>query len=99
MKEKIKKVAENIYELPRTGKMLVPGRIFASEKLFANVEENCIQQVANVAQLPGIVGYSLAMPDVHSGYGFSVGGVAAFDIEKGIISPGRIGYDLNCGVR
>jgi tRNA-splicing ligase RtcB (3'-phosphate/5'-hydroxy nucleic acid ligase) len=99
MKEKIKKVAENIYELPKEGKMLVPGRIFASDKIFENVEETCIQQLSNVAQLPGIVGYSFAMSDVHSGYGFPVGGVAAFDLEKGIISPGGIGYDINCGVR
>ena len=99
LKEKMKKVAENIYELPKEGKMKVPGRIFASDKIFKNVEETCVQQVANVAQLPGIVKYSLAIPDVHSGYGFSIGGVAAFDIKKGIISPGGIGYDINCGVR
>ena len=99
MKEKMKKFAENIYELPKQGKMLVAGRIFASDRIFAAVEETCVQQVANVAQLAGIVGSSLAMPDVHSGYGFPVGGVAAFDIENGIISPGGIGYDINCGVR
>jgi len=95
----MKRVEENIYELPKQGKMLVPGRIFASDKIFKNVEETCVQQLANVAQLPGIVGYSLAMSDVHSGYGFPVGGVAAFDLKKGIISPGGIGYDINCGVR
>lgn len=99
LKEKLKKIAENIYELPKEDGMLVPGRIFASDKLFENVEEICIQQVANVAKLPGIIGYSLAMPDVHSGYGFPIGGVAAFDLKKGIISPGGVGYDINCGVR
>jgi len=99
LKEKMKKLTENIYELPKEGKMKVPGRIFASDKIFKNVEETCVQQIANVAQLPGIVKYSLAMPDVHSGYGFSIGGVAAFDIKKGIVSPGGIGYDINCGVR
>lgn len=99
MKEKIRKIDENVYELSMQGKMKVPGRIFTSEKLFERVEEICVQQVSNVAQLPGIVKYSLAMPDVHSGYGFPVGGVAAFDTEKGIISPGGIGYDINCGVR
>ena len=99
MKEKLKKIDENIYELPKEGKMLVPGRIFVSDKLLKDVEETCIKQVANVAQLPGIVGHSIAMPDVHSGYGFSIGGVAAFGLKKGIISPGGIGYDENCGVR
>jgi tRNA-splicing ligase RtcB (3'-phosphate/5'-hydroxy nucleic acid ligase) len=99
MKEKMKKVSENIYELPRSGKMKVPGRIIASEKIFENVEETCVQQLANVAQLPGIVGYSLAMSDVHSGYGFPVGGVAAFDMKNGIVSPGGVGFDINCGVR
>ena len=99
MKEKLKKIAENIYELPKEGKMLVPGRLFVSPKLLENVEEICVQQVANVAQLPGIIGYSMAMSDVHSGYGFPIGGVAAFDTEKGIISPGGVGYDINCSVR
>ncbi len=99
LKEKLKKVAENVFELPKEGKMLVPGRIFASENLFKNIEEVSIKQVSNVAQLPGIVGYSIAMPDIHPGYGFPIGGVAAFDVKKGIISPGGIGYDINCSVR
>lgn len=98
-KEQLKKVGEYEYELPKTGKMLVPGKIFISPKLLELVEENAIQQVANVAQLPGIVKHSLALADMHSGYGFPIGGVAAFDIEKGIISPGGVGYDINCGVR
>src|SRR3989344_2638047 len=99
MKEKFKKIVENIYELPKQGKMLVPARIFASDKIFKAVEEICVSQLVNVAQLPGIVGYSMAMPDVHVGYGFPIGGVAAFDLEKGVISPGGVGYDVNCGVR
>jgi len=99
MKEKIKKVAENIYELPKEGEMAVPGKLFISEKLFEKVEENCVRQIANVAMMPGIVDYSIAMPDLHSGYGMSIGGVAAFDIKKGVISPGAVGYDINCGVR
>jgi tRNA-splicing ligase RtcB len=99
LKEKMKKISENIYELPKEGKMLVPGKILTSSGLFNEIEETCIQQIANVAQLPGIQEFSLAMPDVHSGYGFSVGGVAAFDLKTGIISPGGIGYDINCGVR
>lgn len=99
MKEKMKKVGEYIYELPKLEGMNVPGRIFASEEIFDKVEEPCVVQLANIAKLPGIVGYSLAMSDVHVGYGAPVGGVAAFDSEKGIVSPGVIGYDINCGVR
>jgi len=98
-KEQLKKVGEYEYELPKTGKMLVPGKIFASEKLMEKIEETAIQQVANVAQLPGIIKYSLAMPDLHSGYGFCIGGVAAFKLDSGIISPGGVGYDINCSVR
>ena len=99
LKEKLKKVAENIYELPKENGMLVPGRIFASDKLFDNIEEVCVQQLKNIASLPGIVGHALVMPDVHVGYGFPIGGVAAFDLKKGIISPGGVGYDILCGVR
>lgn len=99
MKEKMKKVGEYIYELPKQDGMLVPGRIFASKEIFDKVEEQCVIQLANIAKLPGIVGYSLAMSDVHVGYGAPVGGVAAFDIKKGVVSPGVIGYDINCGVR
>ena len=99
MKEKMKKIADNIYELSKQKGMNVPGRIFASEEIFKHVEEQCVVQLANMAKLPGIVGYSLAMPDVHVGYGAPVGGVAAFDAKKGIVSPGVIGFDLNCGVR
>jgi len=97
----IKKISKNEWEIPKEGKMLVPGRIFASEKLMKNIEKDgkTIEQVQNVAMLPGIVGKSYAMPDAHQGYGFSIGGVAAFDIEKGVISPGGVGYDINCGVR
>jgi len=99
MKEKLKKISENIYELPKEGKMLVPAKIFVSEFLFKGVEEECIKQVSNVAKLKGIIGNALVMPDVHVGYGFPIGGVAAFDIEKGIISPGGVGYDINCLTR
>lgn len=99
MKEQLKKISKDTYLLPKTGKMNVPGKIFASENLFEAIEEGCIKQVANVAQLPGIVGYSISMPDIHSGYGFPIGGVAAFDLDNGVISPGGVGYDINCGVR
>jgi len=80
--------------------MRVPGRIYASEKLMADLkDDNCLRQVMNVAHLPGIVGYSLAMPDIHWGYGFPIGGVAAVSLDEGVISPGGVGYDINCGVR
>jgi tRNA-splicing ligase RtcB len=80
--------------------MRVPGLIYADEKLLESIRlDQAPQQVANAAHLPGIVGYSMAMPDIHWGYGFPIGGVAAFDTAKGVISPGGIGYDINCGVR
>lgn len=99
MRERLKKVSENVYEIEKHGDMKVPGRIFMSDKLMERVEETSLKQVANVACLPGIVKCSIAMPDMHSGYGFPIGGVAAFDAEKGIVSPGGVGYDINCGVR
>jgi len=99
MKEKLRKIEKNIYEIPKSGKMLVPGRIFASEKLMESIsQDKTLEQVKNVAMLSGIQKYSLAMPDAHQGYGFSIGGVAAFDLKEGIISPGGVGYDINCGV-
>ena len=80
--------------------MRVPGRIYASAELLeTQKQDEAVQQVRNVAELPGIVGYSLAMPDFHWGYGFPIGGVAAFDLDEGVISPGGGGYDINCGVR
>jgi tRNA-splicing ligase RtcB len=89
-----------VWEIPRTGAMRVPGRIYASERIMDEIRNDpCLTQVANVACLPGIVGYSLAMPDIHWGYGFPIGGVAAVEAERGVISPGGVGYDINCGVR
>ncbi|MBI4236154.1 MAG: RtcB family protein, partial [Chloroflexi bacterium] len=80
--------------------MRVPGLIFASEGLLAGIgQDQALEQVANVATLPGIVRYSLAMPDVHWGYGFPVGGVAAMRTQDGVVSPGGVGFDINCGVR
>ncbi len=80
--------------------MRVPGVIYADDDLIAQIQQdNALQQVANVATLPGIMGYSLAMPDIHWGYGFPVGGIAATDAASGVISPGGIGFDINCGVR
>ena len=98
-KEKLKKISEVEYELPKQGSMKVPGKIFISGKMFDSVEEDSLKQVANVAMLPGIVKSSLGMPDMHVGYGFPIGGVAAFDMDRGVISPGGVGYDINCGVR
>ena len=97
----IEKIDDNIYEVPigyRPG-MRVPGRIFVSAALREMVEPGTVDQVANVATLPGIVGHSMAMPDAHLGYGFPIGGVAAFKEQGGIISPGGVGFDINCGVR
>lgn len=80
--------------------MRVPGLIFADEKLIRQItSDQSPQQVANVAHLPGILRYSMAMPDIHWGYGFPIGGVAAMELSNGVISPGGVGYDINCGVR
>lgn len=88
------------YRIPREGGMRVPGMVYASAAMIDDIgQDQSLQQVANVAHLPGIVGQSLAMPDVHWGYGFPIGGVAAFDEDEGVISPGGVGYDINCGVR
>ncbi len=88
------------WELPQEGAMRVPGLVYASQAMIESLEEEqCLQQVANVATLPGIVKASIAMPDMHWGYGFPIGGVAAFDPDGGVISPGGVGYDINCGVR
>jgi len=96
----LRQVTDFLWEVPKTGNMRVPGKIFANETLMKTIENDpCIDQVCNVAQLPGIVKHSLAMPDIHWGYGFPIGGVAAMDSEKGVISPGGVGYDINCGVR
>ena len=93
-------VAPNTWELRRSGAMRVPGRIYASRALVEALDTKVREQVANVASLPGIVGASYAMPDAHWGYGFPIGGVAAFDPDEGgIISAGGVGFDISCGVR
>jgi len=94
---KINKISKDLYELPQSEKMKVPGRIFISDKMV--IENEAVRQVANVANLPGILKYSIGLADMHVGYGFPIGGVAAFDMDKGIISPGGVGYDINCSVR
>jgi len=101
-KEKIhlEKIDDYRWRIPRTGKMRVDGVIYADEILLLDIhEDESPKQVANVAHLPGIQKYSLAMPDIHWGYGFPIGGVAAFDWQEGVISPGGVGYDINCGTR
>jgi tRNA-splicing ligase RtcB len=96
----LQQVGEALWEIPSQGKMRVPARIYATQKMLGTIHaDNALQQAANVACLPGILKASLAMPDIHWGYGFPIGGVAAFDLEKGVISPGGVGYDINCGVR
>jgi tRNA-splicing ligase RtcB (3'-phosphate/5'-hydroxy nucleic acid ligase) len=97
----LRKVTPYIWELPETYKkgMLVPARIIASESLLAKMDDGVFEQVSNVACLPGIVGYAYCMPDGHWGYGFPIGGVAAMDPDNGVISPGGIGFDINCGMR
>ncbi len=96
----LNKINDYLWEIPRSGDMGVPGRIFASEKLIREMDEKVREQVTNVAMLPGIQLASMAMPDAHWGYGFPIGGVAAFDPEEGgIISMGGVGFDISCGVR
>ncbi|MEK6827358.1 MAG: RtcB family protein, partial [Nanoarchaeota archaeon] len=96
----LKKVSKDVYEIPAENGMKVPARIFASESILKNIEKDkTLEQVKNVAHLPGILKYSIALPDAHQGYGFSIGGVAAFDLDRGVISPGGVGYDINCSVR
>jgi tRNA-splicing ligase RtcB (3'-phosphate/5'-hydroxy nucleic acid ligase) len=96
----LKKIAPATYEMAQTKGMRVPGLVIATPELLQEIEQDrALEQVANVAYLPGIVRYSIAMPDIHWGYGFAIGGVAAMDAESGVISPGGVGYDINCGVR
>ena len=104
MSEKFSLATERIdayrLRIPRQGNMQADGIVYTDESMLPNIqEEQSLMQVANVACLPGIVGNSLAMPDIHWGYGFPIGGVAAFDMDSGVVSPGGVGYDINCGVR
>ncbi len=97
----LKRISDTVWELPRSYKagMLVPARIFATERLIAQMDAGVFDQVTNVACLPGIIDYAFCMPDGHWGYGFPIGGTAAMDPEEGVISPGGIGFDINCGMR
>ena len=92
-----KKISKDVYTIDKFGKMNVPVKIYASEHLLKDMKkDNCLEQMENVAQLPGIEKHSIVLPDAHLGYGFCIGGVAAFNMEEGIISPGGVGYDINC---
>jgi len=96
----IKKINQYEWQIPKEGKMKVPALVYASEKLLADIQKDItLQQIQNVAMLQGIQKYAIALPDAHQGYGFPIGGVAAFDMQEGIISPGGVGYDINCSVR
>jgi len=96
----LKKINDYTYEIPKHGPMRVPAVIFTSESLLEGVRRDMtLQQAQNVACLPGIQKTAYVMPDAHQGYGFPIGGVAAFDLDSGVISPGGVGYDINCGVR
>ncbi len=97
----VNRVTDEIWEIPPSAKdgMLVPARIYATEQILTSMDSGVFEQVTNVACLPGIRRYALCMPDGHWGYGFPIGGVAAMDLESGVISPGGIGFDINCGMR
>ena len=98
----IEKIDDYRWEIPQRYKsgMRVPGLIYADEQMLKHIlEEQAPEQIANVAFLPGILKYSMAMPDAHWGYGFAIGGVAAVDLREGVVSPGGVGFDINCGVR
>ncbi len=97
----IERLTDTLWELPATYKegMRVPARIFASRRLLDEMDRGVFEQIANVACLPGVEGYVCCMPDAHWGYGFPIGGVAAMRVEDGVISPGGIGFDINCGMR
>ena len=99
--EKFHRIGDNIWEIPVEYKpgMRVPARILSSPQLIEGIDDKVIDQITNVACLPGIRRYAMCMPDGHMGYGFPIGGVAAFSISDGVISPGGIGFDINCGMR
>ena len=97
---RVDRIGEFVYEIPPEDQMRVPGRVYAHAGLFSQPgHEEALQQVANVATLPGVLKASIAMPDIHWGYGFPIGGVAAMDEADGVVSPGGVGFDINCGVR
>ena len=95
-KMKVQRIDDCRWRIPREGKMRTDGIVYASDRMMDDIrKDQSLAKVANVAWLPGIVGDSLAMPDIHWGYGFPIGGVAAFDLGEGVVSPGGVGYDIN----
>ncbi len=93
---KLEQIDAQRWRIPRSGDMRVDGIVYADDTLIAEIRDDpCLMQVRNVATLPGIVGASLAMPDIHWGYGFPIGGVAAMRMSDGVVSPGGVGYDIN----
>ena len=101
-KSDFRKINDSLWEIPQSFRsdMRVPARIYVSEKMLEEVfRDRSLGQLVNVATLPGIIDYSLAMPDIHEGYGFPIGGVAAMNMKNGVISPGGVGYDINCGMK
>ncbi len=96
----LRRVDETLWEIPASGAMRVPARVFADDEILGAIrDDKSLEQLRNVATLPGIVDAALAMPDIHQGYGFPVGGLAATELPDGVVSPGGVGYDINCGVR
>src|SRR5919201_1190112 len=96
----LRQIDETLWEIPAAGAMRVPARVFADRGLLdAIAADKSLEQLRNVATLPGIVDAAFAMPDIHQGYGFPVGGLAATELPDGVVSPGGVGYDINCGVR
>src|SRR5213080_2885728 len=101
-KEDLHKIHDWLWEIPASYRadMRVPARVYTDERMLESIlRDRSLEQLVNVATLPGLKKYVIAMPDVHEGYGFPIGGVAAVDAQEGVISPGGIGYDINCGVR
>ena len=99
---RLERIDETTWEIPASARqdMRVPARIFADEGILGEIAGDLsLEQLQNVATLPGVVGAAIAMPDIHQGYGFPVGGVAATELPDGVVSPGGVGYDINCGVR
>lgn len=101
IKNEVKKIRDNIYEISGSynKKMRASGRLYLDDESFEALEEGALQQIVNIACLPGVYKYSVGLPDIHFGYGFPIGGVAAFNKKNGIVSPGGVGFDINCGVR
>ena len=96
------KISDYLWEIPQSFRadMRVPARVYATQQMLeAILDERAVEQLINTATLPGVSKFVLAMPDIHQGYGFPIGGVAAMKVEDGVISPGGVGYDINCGVR